>query len=162
MKEKRKDFINLLDDLCNIYKEYIRSNNNSNLEVIIQDNMINMYLYDDNELIDTFGLSFNNKEYDKYRYVSIVLMKLLFGSNVIYSKDNIFLSDKDKFRIVVNNEDIFNSMFNMACIHRDNNFYKIIDNNGRIRNKINKNKDISIMDERVEISRNLVKSRSIK
>ena len=164
MKSKNKDFIKLLEDLCFIYTDYLKRYDSSRLEVLIEDNSIKMNLYNSNEIVDSFGLVFNQKEKNNYTYVSIVLMKMLFGSRVIYSRDNMFCNDIDNSNliIVVNDRDLFNRMFNMVTIRRDMDFYDKIDNGRRIRNKINKKSVVSSLEERVGFTRKLLKDSEIK
>lgn len=164
MKSKNKDFIKLLEDLCFIYTDYLKRYDGSRLEVLIEDNSIKMNLYNSNEIVDSFGLVFNQKEKNNYTYVSIVLMKMLFGSRVIYSRDNMFCNDIDNSNliIVVNDRDLFNRMFNMVTIRRDMDFYDKIDNGRRIRNKINKKSVVSSLEERVGFTRKLLKDSEIK
>ena len=163
MKNKKKDFIELLEDLCFIYDDYIKKNNGSKLEVLIQSNMISMQLYKDNGVIDQFGLAFSHKERDCYMYISVVLMKILFGSSVIHNKDNIFFNDIDKpyLSLIVNDEDVLNRMFMMAAIHRDIDFYDKLDRGQRIRNKVNRNRTAGLLDERVNITKALLRVRGI-
>ena len=78
MINKRNDFIRLLNDLCNVYKDYVRDNDGSKLDVVIDTNMIKMYLYNSRDMIDEFGLTFNEGEKDKFYYISIALMKRCF------------------------------------------------------------------------------------
>ena len=94
MINKNNDFVKLLDDLCNVYKDYIRDNIGSKLDVVIDKNIIKIYLYNNKEMIDEFGLTFNEKEKDKYYYVSIALMKILYNRRTIYNKDNIFYENE--------------------------------------------------------------------
>ena len=143
MKEKKKDFINLLDDLCYIYKDYTIDNDGSKLDVVIDKNIIKMYLYDSKNMIDEFGLTFLEKEKDKYYYVSIVLMKI----------------DGRGFKIIVNDQDLFNRMFDTVIIHRDMDFYNKIDVNRRVRNKVNRDVNKIKLDERVNISKKLLRTR---
>ena len=155
------DFVKLLDDLCNVYKDYIRDNIGSKLDVVIDKNIIKIYLYNNKEMIDEFGLTFNEKEKDKYYYVSIALMKILYNRRTIYNKDNIFYENIDGtgFKIIVNDEELFDRMFSIVSIHRDIDFYNKIDNKGRVRNKINRDIKKINLNERVNISKKLLKTR---
>lgn len=159
MKKKKKDFLMLLDDLCCIYKDYISKNDNSMIEVYINDNIIKMHLINDGRKVDEFGLAFNHKEKNSYIYISIVLMKMLFGSKIIYSKDNVFFDDVDKLslKMIVDDEDVFSRMVDVINIYRDIDFYDRIDNGRRIRNKINRNRSASYMSDRVSITKKLLK-----
>lgn len=157
---KRDDFVKLLGDLCYIYKDYV-INNDGKLDVIIENNMIKMYLYNKQELLDEFGLVFSNKEKDKYYYVSLVLMKELYGGKIVYNKDNVFYEEIDGsgFRIVVNDRDLFDRMFMMMGIYRNIDFYEKIDVNRKVRNKVNRDCKKIKLNERVNITKKLVRTR---
>ena len=161
MINKRNDFIRLLNDLCNVYKDYVRDNDGSKLDVVIDKNMIKMYLYNSKEMIDEFGLTFNEKEKDKYYYISIALMKILYSRRMVYCRDNIFYENIDGtgFKIIVNDQELFDRMFSLVSIHRDIDFYDKIDNKGRVRNKINRDINKINLNERVNISKKLLKTR---
>ena len=161
MIDKRNDFLRLLSDLCYTYKDYVRDNDGSKLDVVIDKNMIKMYLYNDKETIDEFGLTFNEKEKDKFYYISIALMKILYSRRIVYSRDNIFYENIDGtgFKIIVNDQELFDRMFSLVSIHRDIDFYDKIDNKGRVRNKINRDINKINLNERVNISKKLLKTR---
>ena len=159
MNNKKKDFIHLLEDLCFIYRDYIKKNNDSRIGVSISDNQIKMELYKDNELMDKFGLAFNQKEKNCYMYISFVLMKNLFGSKMIYSKDNVYYSDDINIRFNVLDEDLFIRMFEILDIYRTVDFYERIDNGRKIRNKINRDRTAKLLDERINITKKLLKVR---
>lgn len=161
MIDKRNDFVKLLNDLCNIYIDYIRDNDGSKLDVVIDKNIIKIYLYNNKEMIDEFGLTFNEKEKDKYYYISIVLMKILYSRRIVYSRDNIFYEDINGtgFKIIVNDQELFDRMFSVVSIHRDMDFYDKIDNNGRVRNKINRDVKKINLDDRINMSKKLLKTR---
>lgn len=164
MKEKKKDFIKLLEDLCIIYKDYISKNSDSILEVYINNNMIKMCLNNGSCLVDQFGLVFNQKEKDSYIFISMILMKILFSKKIIYSKNNVFFDNIDKatIKIVVNDENVFDRMFSVISIHNDIDFYNRIDINRRIRNKVNRNRNASHLDERVSMTKKLLRVRGAK
>ena len=161
MINKRNDFIRLLNDLCNVYKDYVRDNDGSKLDVVIDTNMIKMYLYNSRDMIDEFGLTFNEGEKDKYYYISIALMKILYSRRMVYCRDNIFYENIDGtgFKIIVNDQELFDRMFSLVSIHRDIDFYDKIDNKGRVRNKINRDINKINLNERVNISKKLLKTR---
>lgn len=164
MKEKKKDFLMLLDDLCYIYKDYVSKNTNSRIEVYVNDDMIKMYLINDKEIVDEFGLAFNHKEKSSYIYISIALMKMLFDNKIIYNKKDSFFDDIDKasLKMVVSDEDVYSRMISVISIYRDMDFYDKIDNGRRLRNKINRNRSASYMNDRVNITRKLLKTRGRK
>ena len=161
MIDIRNDFLRLLSDLCYVYKDYVRDNDGSKLDVVIDTNMIKMYLYNSRDMIDEFGLTFNEGEKDKYYYISIALMKILYSRRMVYCRDNIFYENIDGtgFKIIVNDQELFDRMFSLVSIHRDIDFYDKIDNKGRVRNKINRDIKKINLDERVNISKKLLRTR---
>ena len=161
MMVKRNDFVKLLSDLCYIYKDYVRDNDGSKLDIVIDANMIKIYLYNNMEMIDEFGLIFSEKEKDKYYYISIVIMKILYSRGIVYSRDNIFYENIDGtgFKIIVNDSEAFDRMFSIVGIHRDIDFYEKIDSKNRVRNKINRDIKKINLDERVNISKKLLRTR---
>lgn len=165
MKEKKKDFLRLLEDLCYIYEDYIDEGTFRKLKVCIDSNTIKMYLINDSKIIiDNFGLAFNQKEKDSHMYISVALIKILFGSRIIYNKDNVFFDDIDNpsLEIIVSDKDILNRIISVLGIYRDIDFYDKIDNGRKVRNKINRNRSANLMDDRVNITRRLLKIRSKK
>ena len=164
MKEKRKDFLMLLEDLCYIYEDYAKKNNNGKINVFINNNMIKIYLLSDMGIVDEFGLTFNVSERDKYQYISIALMKILFGSSVIYSEDNIIYNDEDKpyIKMYVSDEDILRRMINTISFYREIDFYDRIGEGKRTRNRINRTRNVNNLYERVELTRALIKKRDRK
>lgn len=161
MIDKQKDFVRLLSDLCYLYKDYVRDNDGTRLDVVIGNNMIKMYLYNSMKMIDEFGLSFSEKEKDKYYYVSIAIMKILYSMGIVYGRDNIFYENIDGtgFKIIVNDLELFDRMFSVVSIHRDIDFYEKIDNKGRVRNKINRDIKKINLNGRVNISKKLLRTR---
>lgn len=161
MKEKKKDFIMLLEDLCYIYEDYVKKNNNGKINVFINSNMIKIYLLSDRGIVDEFGLAFNDSEKDKYQYISIALMKILFGSSVIYNKDDIIYNDKDKpyLKMYVTDEDILRRMINTISFYREMDFYDRIGGGKRTRNKINQTRNVNNLSERIKLTRALINKR---
>lgn len=164
MKEKKKDFLMLLEDLCYIYEDYAKKNNAGKINVFINNNMIKIYLLSDMEIVDEFGLDFNVSEKDKYQYISIALMKILFGSSVIYSENDIIYNDEDKpyIKMYVADEDVLRRMINTISFYREMDFYDRIGEGKRTRNKINRTRNVNNLRERVELTSILIKKREKK
>lgn len=164
MKEKKKDFLMLLEDLCYIYEDYAKKNNDGKINVFINNNMIKIYLLSDMEIVDEFGLAFNASEKDKYQYISIALMKILFGSSVIYSENDIIYNDEDKpyIKMYVADEDVLRRMINTISFYREMDFYDRISEGKRTRNKINRTRNVNNLRERVELTSILIKKREKK
>lgn len=158
MKKNRVEFLYLFQDLCNMYMEYISKNDNSRLEVVIDDNKINMYIYKDKEVVDEFELTFNKNENNMYVYVNIIMMKILFRKKTIISKDNIFYNDIEipNFRVVVNSKEMLDKMDMMLPIMADTNIYGDIDGIRKVHIGIRYTKMIRSLEQRVGLSRKLL------
>ena len=155
----KRNFIELLQDLCYIYHDYVKKYDNCKIDVTINNNMIKMILFKDGVWMDEFGLVFGPKERNSYIYISMILMKNLFGTKIIYSKENMFYNEDINVMINVVDEDLFNRMFDMLEFYRDIDFYDKIDKGRRIRNKINRDRMGKLLGERIEITKKLLKVR---
>ena len=164
MKEKKKDFIMLLEDLCYIYKDYIDKNTLGKISVYIDKSRIIVMLINNYKIIDEFGLAFNSRERDSYIYISIALMKMLFGNKIIYSKGMVFCDDMDipSLEMKVNDIDILYRMVNAMSFYREMDFYDRIGGGKRTRNKINQMRNANNLGERVKLTRSLINKREKK
>ena len=110
MRNVFDEIFSSLNDLCSVYEMYIWNRNNCKLDVLIQDNSIAMYLYDNGEVIDEFVINYLSvkREIKLYRYMSIRLLLRLLGNVIMYSDNNIIFNDKQKsgIRFIVNDEGI--------------------------------------------------------
>ena len=115
------DIIKLIDELFYIYERYMWNNDDSNLEVLIQDNMICFYMYKNNELIDEILLSFDISERTMYVYICIRLLFILLGNVYIYNQDNLFYNDKHKkyLKLIVNDSIVLDSMNKIISMQDD-------------------------------------------
>ena len=115
------DIIKLLDELYCTYERYMWNNDDSNLEVLIQDNMICFYMYKNKDLIDEILLSFNEDERSIYVYICIRLLFILLGNVYIHNQDNLFYNDKHKkyLRLIVNDEVVLDSMNKIISMQDD-------------------------------------------
>lgn len=158
MRNKNRDFIDLLYDLCDLYKEYVKKNDGK-LDVIIQPDMIKMYLYKNNDLKDEFGLSFDKKEKDIYTYISVCLIRVLFGKMIIYSRNNTFLDslDSPRIEVAVYDFELSDKMFNLMTLYND----KTSRDNKRLRSKVNKVGDSDLFEQRLKLTRSLIENRGI-
>lgn len=160
MKEKKKDFIMLLEDLCDIYCEYA-NRNNWQIDVYIDKNIINILLHNNVEIMDKFGLAFRVDEKDKYQYISMALMKIFFGSSIIYNKGKVIYNEEDKpyVKMYVEDNDMLIRMINTFSFFRDIDYLDRIGSGVRARNKINRTRSINNMKDRVEITKPILKKR---
>ena len=149
---KKKKFLFELESLCNIYNDYLDEHDNSKLDVYISNGIIKINLISKNSIIDEFELTFEEHEEEIYRYISMFLFKVLFNSMVIYSKDNMFFDniDNKKRNIILYDDKLVNEF---GIYYRD----EYLDNNMKIRNKINRNNNRNNMNQRVELTKKLLK-----
>ena len=149
---KKKKFLTELERLCNIYNDYIDEHDNSRLDVYISNDIIKINLINHDAIVDEFELTFEDNEEDIYRYISMFLFNVLFNSRIIYSKDNMFFDDIDnkKRNITLYDDKLVNEF---GIYYRD----EYLDNNMKIRNKINRNNNGNNMNQRVELTKKLLK-----
>jgi len=111
MKVFIETVVNKLTNLYQLYENYIwkYSHEKIKINVLIQDNMICYYLYNQTEIIDEFILTFNHKEYELYKYISIRLMLNLLGNVLIYNDGYTFYNDTHKsyLNLVIGDDIIF-------------------------------------------------------
>lgn len=110
-----QDLVGKLEELYNYYEMYMWRNTNAHLDILLQDNTICFFLYDSDNLLDEFILSFDVRERRLYNYLCLRLMILTLGNVFIHRKDNIIYNDKHKpyLEIIVNDEELLNT-FNMV------------------------------------------------
>jgi len=99
-----------LNEIFNIYEQYIWRHDNSRLDVILQDNCISLYLYEDDEVIDEIIFNFGNgnRAFRIYRYMGIKMMLILLGNVIIKRDENILYNDVHKpyVKLIVNDESL--------------------------------------------------------
>ena len=98
MEKFLEEFVSSLDRLYYTYENYIWKNDDSKLDVLIQDNTISFYLYKKNDVIDEIIFSFDEKEKSMYNYLCVRLLVILLGNVYIYNKDNVKESSKLLFK----------------------------------------------------------------
>ena len=112
------DVIKSLDDLYYIYERYMWNNNDSNLDVLIQDNTICFYMYKNKDIIDEIILTFDEDERCMYVYICIRLLLILLGNVYIYNQDNLFYNNTHKkyLKLIVNDEIVLDSMIKIISM----------------------------------------------
>jgi len=122
MRHYEEDLVQSLYNLYFIYQEYMLNHNNIKLDVLIQNKMINFKLYDDIELIDEFGLSFKEKEYDIYSYVCLRIMIMLFSEKRIYNGHNIIYNriDNPDIKLEINDDVILRMILGVIISYSGN------------------------------------------
>ena len=150
MNKEKKDFINLLQDLCEMYEHYISLNEGSKLRVIISNNSINMNLYK-HDIVDTFELTFDDREKDICIYLGVLIMKFLFKKSIMFNEDNLFYNmDKPYLEIVVDDDLILDKIFNVLVLGKEINLYNSV-------NAVNKKTNIKRLEERINLSRKVLR-----
>ena len=101
-----------LKRLISAYENYIFKNENAKLEFIIDRFSNKLILLNDGEIVDEFIIRYNKCENKKYKYISLKLIDILLGNNIIHVKDNILYNDKHKpyLKIIINDEYLLNLM----------------------------------------------------
>lgn len=163
MEKFLEEFVSSLDRLYYTYENYIWKNDDSKLDVLIQDNTISFYLYKKNEVIDEIIFSFDEKEKSMYNYLCVRLLIILLGNVYIYNKGNIFYNDthKDYLKLIVNDDiilDIFNNIIN---VQEDKSISENMDFVLGMREKLIKkryyNQFICQVNDRIELSKKLLR-----
>ena len=157
------DVIKSLDDLYYIYERYMWNNNDSNLEVLIQDNTICFYVYKNKELIDEILLTFDDKERGIYVYICLRLLLILLGNVYIYNQDNLFYNNihKKYLKLIVNDEFVLDSMIKIISM-QDNiiineNMDLILDIRESLIRKKYSHDFVKKLNDRIDFSRKLFK-----
>ena len=159
------DVIKLLDELFYIYERYMWNNDDSNLEVLIQDNMICFYMYKNKDLIDEILLSFDEDERSIYVYICIRLLFILLGNVYIHNQDNLFYNDKykDYLRLIVNDSIVLDSMNKIISMQDsviiNENMDMVRDIRESLIRKKYSNDFVMQLNDRVNFSRKLFKRR---
>lgn len=91
-----EDLILRLNNLNQIYEEYIFNHPHSNLEVSVQNRSITFKLIEEFELVDEFNLTFKKYETRLYQYISTNLLTILFDKSLIHQKENVFYNQARK------------------------------------------------------------------
>lgn len=161
MKDMKKDYIRLLDDLCYLYKDYVSKHEESRIEVHINNSMIKMYLIDRLGVADHFGLCFTPRERQSYIYISLQLMRFLFGNRIIYNKDIFFFDDMERpsLKMVVDDASVMEQLLFGLSIYRDIDFEKRIDKGRKVRRRVNHNRTARLLQERIVLSKRLLENR---
>ena len=165
MRNYRDDLVNRVINLYNMYERYTWKHENVKLNILIQDNSIGFYLYDDKDELDNLVLTFSGKENNLYKYISIKILLEMLNDVIVYIDENEFYNSVHKpyLRLIVNDEDIFNIMKDLV----DRQLLEFInDNTDLIRNirtsVVNPffypNKVINKLDYRIRLSKKLLRN----
>ncbi len=112
MKDFILDMVNKLEDLYNMYENYMWRHEDSRLEVLIQDSTICFYMYKDKEVMDEIILQFDEADKGIYAYISIRLVIIMLGNVIIHVDDNVLRNPfhKPYLKVIVNDSGILDSI----------------------------------------------------
>ena len=150
MNNKNENFISLLDDLCQMYKSYVNKHIGSKIEVLIDTDFIDIRLVD-GELIDDFRLRFNSKEENQCLKISVILLKLLFNRHILFNEGNKIYNEKRSYLdVFVLDDDMLNKILSITMNDKNTDGYRYV-------NLINKKSTVKALEERVYLSRKLLR-----
>ncbi|MBQ2873279.1 MAG: hypothetical protein IJE89_04710 [Bacilli bacterium] len=165
MRDYKNDLVSRIIDLYNMYEKYMWIHDDVKLNILIQDNAIAFYLYNNKEEIDNIVLTFSGQENNLYKYISIKILLNMMKDVVVHRDENEFHNRvlKPYLRIIVNDDNILETMIILVnrqlleIINEENNLVKDIETS--IINPIfYPNRVIKKLDERIEITRKLLKN----
>lgn len=112
MKNYKNDLLNRIINLYNMYEKYMWMHDDVKLNILIQDNAIAFYLYNDKEEIDNLVLTFSLGENALYKYISIKILLEMMRDVVVHRDENEFHNRvlKPYLRIIVNDDKILEMM----------------------------------------------------
>lgn len=112
MKDFILDMVNKLEDLYNMYENYMWRHEDSRLEVLIQDGSICFYMYKNDDVMDEIILQFDEGDKGIYAYLSIRLVIIMLGNVIIHVDDNVLSNKfhKPYLKVIVNEEGILDSI----------------------------------------------------
>lgn len=164
MKNYKKDLLDKIIGLYNMYDGYMWRHEDAKLNILLQENTISFYLYNDKEELDNIILTFSGKENMLYRYISIKILLEMINDVIVHIDENEFHNSilKPYLKLIVNDDGIFEIMRNLV----DRQMLEIIsddtDSVKNIRNLVINpifypTKVIRELDERIGITRKLLR-----
>ena len=168
MKNYKNDLVLRVLKLYNMYERYIWKHDDVKFNILIQDNTISFYLYNNECDLDNIVLSFSGKENMLYRYISIKILMEMLSDMVVHIDESVFCNRvvKPYLRLIVNDENVYNIMKELVdrqlseYINEDTDLIKNISN--LVINPIfYPNKTIKSLDDRIGITRKLLKNGGI-
>lgn len=108
MRIFKEDLVNRLINLYNMYERYIWRHDGVKLDILMQDNSISFYIYNNKEDLDEIIIDFSNKENNLYKYVCLRMLLMLMRDCVMEQDNNIFYNKVHKpyLRLIVNDDKI--------------------------------------------------------
>ena len=156
------ELVSRLKKIYSIYERYMLRNDNSKLSIIMGDNTISLYLFNDTNSVDEIILNFDFRENKVYQYICINYMISLFGNMVIYNSGNVIYNNNclPYLELVVLDNELLNKMKNIIA-RQGNEIVKINvdtmkDMNKEIPIKFYSQKVLTHFDDRISISKKLL------
>ena len=155
-----------IDKLYKIYEDYIWKNSSRHLAVVFQNNMIiTFYLYEGNELLDEFHLSFDKNEYDLYKAICLRSFAIMLGNVMVYkmASEDVYYNKMHKsyITIIVKDKNIV-SLIDKILEHQleeriDFNTKIISDESNKVKKRIYNKKFLREFDTRIHLSEEMFK-----
>jgi hypothetical protein len=126
-----KEFTNNLFNLYTLYQSYAWENDRLKIKIEIHERMLNISLYKDNVIIDYLNILFDESEFQKYNFISILLVTKILEKRVVYynSLDNSFTNSKQLpyLIILVKNKQILENLILAISFINNNQDDKLYD-----------------------------------
>ena len=157
MKQYAIDLIKRINELCKLYSNYLSVYSDGKLNVFIQDNLINLKLYNGIELVDEFEISFGESEKDIYVCLSVTILNLLYGNIRLFNGQNRIYNRMDNSNICmfVYDDNVLDAIMSVIVSNDSDKVYNDICN--RLVWRIYPRKIIKHLDERINLSRKLIR-----
>lgn len=146
-----------INKLLTIYENYLFFHENSDLNIIIDNDTISFYLFDE-EKEDEFILTFDGKDKKSLNYISTKVIIKLFGNVLMYFDEMTIYNKKHKAHITISvlNEEIKQiveqiiSVQEQEFINDDNKIVKDLKSKAK---RVYPGKFMKILSDRVDISK---------
>ena len=116
MNTYKKDLVETLIDLYNMYERYMWKHEDVKLDILVQDGCVSFYLYSSSDDLDEIIVEFTNRENAMYKYVSINMLLMLMRDCVMKVDGNIFYNavHKPYMKLIVNDDEIRDVMVQLV------------------------------------------------
>lgn len=126
-----KEFTNNLFNLYTLYQSYAWENDKLKIKIEIDERILNISLYKDNRMIDYLNILFDESEFQKYNFISILLVTKILEKRVIHydSENNTFTNSKQLpyLIILVKNKGILDDLLKVSEFINNNQDDKLYD-----------------------------------
>ena len=164
MRNYKNDLLNRIISLYDMYEDCMWKDEKLKLNILIQDNSISFYLYDDKSEVDNIILTFSDDEDSLYKYISINILLKMIKDVIIhrngYEFTNVVL--KPYLKLIVCDNSVLDIMIKL--VNRQYLGINVFDND--LVNEINDcvlnpifypKKTIHKLDERIAMTRKLLR-----